>query len=129
MTMDSVRALLLTLGLLGGIGAGMPTVVAAVVQTRWASWVKQVTALVLSAAAGLLTVWLNGDLTGVTWLPAVVLVIAAAETTYRLYWRKSAVGKALERWAPWVRLLDLLLRRQVPTIDGEGGSSTRETQG
>lgn len=83
------------------LGVLMPALVATVVHERWPAWLKEVTALGLSAVVGLATAWLSGQLHGIGWLEAVVIVAGSSEAAYRLYWKNSDIGILLEQWWPW----------------------------
>jgi len=79
------------------VGALLPAVVAAVNRVNWPSWLKGVVAIAVSIVAGGVTALLTGQLTGVTWVHAALIVAGAALASYRLWWHPTGIALAIER--------------------------------
>lgn len=79
------------------VGSLLPMLVAVVNRAHWASWVKGVVVLLSSAAAGAVTAWLNGQLTGLRWTEAAFIIATSAVVTYKTFWQPTGIGPAIEK--------------------------------
>lgn len=86
---------LLTAG--GGIGAIMPVLVSVVVRSNWPGWVKGLVAVVASIVFGAISAATAGDLTGATLLQGFLIVMAASQLAYQLFWKTTGIGPDIER--------------------------------
>jgi len=69
------------------VGALTTFVTGLLVREAWPNWIKGVVALGLAAVAGLITVWVNGELPVMSWenlLPLIGLVYMAGRVTFLL---------------------------------------------
>ena len=79
------------------VGVLLPIVVATINRSVWPGWAKAAVVIVTSSAAGGVTAWLTGVLTGGTWLHSALVVGVAAVGSWRVFWRPSGIGPAVER--------------------------------
>lgn len=80
------------------VGALMPALIAVVVRSSWPSWLKGVAAVGSSTVVGTVAAWIAGDLTTPEgWAQKVLIVIAAAQAAYKLWWQPTGIGPAIER--------------------------------
>lgn len=76
----------------------MPIVVAFFQQPGWSQSVRSTVAVILCAAAGLVTVYVEGKLSlGPETLATLVKVIATAQASYVAFWKRTPPVPALER--------------------------------
>lgn len=80
-----------------GIGAIIPALVAVVVRSSWPGWVKALIALLSSVAGGVIAAAAAGDLTGASLLQGALVVLAASQAFYRLWWKPSGIAGSIER--------------------------------
>lgn len=78
------------------VGFFLPLGISVVQQPRWPDGLRAVCTFVLCAVAGLGTAYFQGDLTGRRVISAVLLVLVAALTSYRNFWKPTRLAPALE---------------------------------
>jgi VIT1/CCC1 family predicted Fe2+/Mn2+ transporter len=78
------------------VGTLLPLLVAFVNRSSWSSGAKATVALLSSAAAGAVTAWLNGDLSGRDVTTAVLIVATATVASYHGFWKPTTIAPALE---------------------------------
>jgi hypothetical protein len=78
------------------VGALLPAGVAAINRVAWPSWLKGVVAVVVSVLAGGVTVYLTGQLNGLAWTRAALVVAFAALAAYRTWWHPTGIARAIE---------------------------------
>lgn len=80
------------------VGAVLPPLVALIQQPRWPDWFRAVVAVASSLVAGFVTTWLVED--GMLWergmVTAILLVLVAALTTYRNFWKPTTIAPTIE---------------------------------
>lgn len=97
------------------LGMFMPGLVAVVVKAQWPSWAKEVTALGSSLLVGAITAWGAGQLhSGLSILEAGTILWVAGQAAYVTLWRNSAIGQALEKWAPVAQVVNLFRPKAAP---------------
>lgn len=80
------------------IGWIMPVLVAVVVRSKWAGWVKGIVAAGTSLILGAVAVASTGDLANVTdWLAAFLAVLTASQVAYQMWWKPTGIAAAIER--------------------------------
>jgi hypothetical protein len=67
------------------ISIAVPFVVGLLIKASWADWKKFSVAVALSAAVGVVTVWVNGGLvlTATGWAVTIVACIGASQVTFK----------------------------------------------
>lgn len=78
------------------VGVLLPPLVAIVNQPRWPGWARAVITAAACIAAGGITAYLDGSLTGVRWLSAALIVAVAAVGSYQKFWRPSHIAPRIE---------------------------------
>lgn len=89
--------LLTTLGDSAVIGTLMPLLVALVVRSHWASWLKAAVAVVASLGAGTAGAWAAGQMTGLPWALAVIAALASSQAAYRTWWHATGIAQWVEQ--------------------------------
>lgn len=79
------------------VGSLLPLLVAVVNRSHWAPWAKGAVVIVSSLAAGVVTSWLTGELTGKTLAESALIVAGSAVAAYKLFWQPTGIAPALER--------------------------------
>lgn len=80
------------------VGALMPALIAVVVRSTWPGWLKGVVAIGSSVVAASVTAFATGQFTTAKgWVETIVLVVAASQVMYRVWWQPSGIGPAIER--------------------------------
>ena len=81
------------------IGAVLPFLIAVVNRPKWSGTVRQIVAVAISLAVGLVTVVVQGaaDFTLQGALVTLAAVVGAAQATYALVWKPSKIAPVLER--------------------------------
>jgi len=90
-------ALVNALGDSAVIGTVMPLLVALVVRSHWAGWLKAAVAVAASLLAGTLGAWAAGQLAGLPWALAVIAALAASQAAYRSWWHATGIAQCLEQ--------------------------------
>lgn len=80
----------------GAVGVFTPLLAAILKQDRASKRVNTIIALVVSVAAGVLTAWLDGQLTAAGVAAAVVTVHAVASAMYAGLWQPSGLEPSLQ---------------------------------
>lgn len=93
----SGRCLMNATAIAAGVGFLLPLLVSAIVGVVWPSWLKGVVVLVSSLAAGGVTAWASGDLTGATFGENALIVVGAAIAAFKLFWQPTGIAPWLEK--------------------------------
>lgn len=110
------------------VGFLMPPVVAALVQSAWASWARALFAFGVCTVGGGVTAALTGQMEGVSPARAVLVTLFSALTFYRVFWHPSKIAPMIEKktnlpeprppqgetWDEWVNRTGTLRRDQPP---------------
>jgi hypothetical protein len=78
------------------VGVLLPPLVAVVNREHWMAAVKGLVTVGSSIAAGGVTAYLGGALTGGTWLHAALVVAVAAVGSYHAWWKPTDIAPAIE---------------------------------
>lgn len=87
------QALLLANGV---VGFALPGLIAVITREAWSPKAKSVAAFAVCLAAAAVTAAAAGDLTPAGWGAGVLIVFAAARTSYAGLWRPTGVAPAIE---------------------------------
>jgi ABC-type Fe3+-siderophore transport system permease subunit len=79
------------------VGSLLPMLVAVVNRSHWAPAVKGLVVVLSSVAAGAVTAWLAGSLTGLRWTESALIIVGAAVVAYRHFWQPTGIAPAIER--------------------------------
>ena len=79
------------------VGVFLPALVAVVNRSHWPSWAKGVVVVASSIAAGAVTAWLSGQLTGLRWTESALIIAGAAVVAYRHFWQPTGIAPAIEQ--------------------------------
>lgn len=79
------------------LGLGMPLLIAVVQQPKWSDMTRRIVAVALSAAVGLGNAYFSNRWNAADIGANVVLVIAAAQAAFNLFYSPSGTTKAIER--------------------------------
>jgi len=79
------------------VGILLPAVIAVVKQADWSKAAKTVAALLVCVLAGAVTAYFDGALTPTDLAKDVMVIILAAQTAYRAFWKPSGIDGAIER--------------------------------
>jgi uncharacterized membrane-anchored protein len=79
------------------VGSLLPMLVAVVNRSHWAPSVKGLVVVASSIVAGLVTAWLNGQLTGLRWTESALIIAGAAVVAYKHFWQPTGIAPAIER--------------------------------
>ena len=83
------------------LGVLLPPVIAVVQRPGWSNGARSVVTVLICTVVGTMTAWLSGDLS----LPghsvqeilgAIAVVIVAAQTTHRNFWKTTGISGAVE---------------------------------
>jgi hypothetical protein len=78
------------------VGALLPPLIAVAERPTFPSWARAAIALVVSAVAGFVTVWIAGDLNGKSVTSAILLTLIAAVSSYESLWRPTGIAPRVE---------------------------------
>lgn len=78
------------------VGTLLPLVVSVVQQPRWPDWLRALVTVAICIAVGAGTAFLEGNLTGRTWLSSALVVLVAALATYKGFWKQTGVTDKIE---------------------------------
>lgn len=79
------------------VGGFLPMLVAVVNRSTWAPAVKGLVVVASSIAAGAVTAWLSGQLTGLRWTESALIIAGAAVVAYRHFWQPTGIAPAIEQ--------------------------------
>lgn len=80
------------------VGALLPPFVAIIQQPKWPSWFRAAVTAVTSIFAGLITVWLEGEVHFDSNLIGAMLTVGvAALASYRGFWKPTNIAPTIEK--------------------------------
>lgn len=78
------------------VGALLPPLVAIIQQPRWPDWFRAVVTALACLLAGGVTAYLAADLEGRTWVSSALVVLVAALSTFRGFWKQTGTTQRIE---------------------------------
>lgn len=78
------------------VGTALPPLISVVQQPQWDNRLRSIVTAVICVIAGGVTAYLASDLEGKTWISSALIVVVAAMTTYRNFWKTTGVSPTIE---------------------------------
>ena len=78
------------------VGFFLPSVISFLVQTGWSQRLQSVVMFVACAVAALVTVYLQGDLTGERFVEAGLVILVTTIATYKGFWKPTGISPGSE---------------------------------
>lgn len=78
------------------VGFALPPALAVIQQSRWSDQLRAVIAFLACAVAGAGTAYFQGELNFERWVEAGLVILVAAMTTYRNFWKPVGVAPTIE---------------------------------
>lgn len=78
------------------VGFFLPNVIAFLVQTGWSQRLQSVVMFAACAVAAVVTVYLQGELTGERFVEAGLVILVTTIATYKGFWKPTGVAPAIE---------------------------------
>lgn len=78
------------------VGTLLPPLISVIQQPTWPDWVRAVATAAIALVVGGLTAYFTGDLEGKTLVSSFLVVLVAAITTYKGFWKPTSVSPRIE---------------------------------